>query len=86
MIKLTTRWSSMNSTYVVRSRKSLKLVKLGKITTHFFSEPFWLISLFAMLREFMNYRRWALTKDKMPNYLISIKLFSKLEFKPMSFA
>lgn len=50
MIKLTTRWSSMNSTYVVRSRKSLKLVKLGKITTHFFSEPFWLISLFAMLR------------------------------------
>ena len=45
MIKLTTRWSSMNSMY----RKLLKLVKLGKIATNFFPEEFWLISLSAML-------------------------------------
>ena len=49
MIKLTTRWSSMNSMYVFKNRKLLKLVKLGKIATYFFPEQFWLISLSAML-------------------------------------
>lgn len=72
----------MNWSYVVKNNKLLELVKLGKITT-LFPPPVFINFLLVLLRELLNHKKWALIKDKMPNYLVCLvwNFFSKVDFK-----